>query len=109
MTSEIRFNEDRGTVTYPCLVLTGIDFREEIDYFKNLDYGRTGEKTLPLYVMLNGTMEKLSDVVLTHLFLISINQISNGSYGLYLYADEDTYTEIDYKSDDMLLKCMKVW
>ena len=103
----MQLDQDRGTVTYPCLVIHGLEYQAEIDYFKNL-VSHEGSK-FPLYYVGNNGYEFIGDVDLTHRFLISLKQISKGDYKLELLFSEDTEPSvIDYMDINQVIKCLNV-
>lgn len=100
---KLETEENKGTLKYPFLLIDGLLYEIEFNYFKDSQEG-----TLPLYINVGGEFLQLGTANLDHILFTNLLRISNGQYKLFLYKDEDTYTEIDYTDEKAALTALKV-
>lgn len=100
---EKEYDVNEGTFEYPFLLIEGLGYEIEFNYFKNAQSG-----DMPLYIKLNDEFLRLGTADLNHIFFMNLKRISNGSYKLYLYIDENNFKEIDYMDYHAALSALKV-
>lgn len=95
--------KNQGTLQYPFLLIEGLAYEIEFQYFKDSQKGE-----LPLYIKLDDEFLYLGTANLDHILFTNLLRISKGSYKLFLYKNENNFTEIDYKNSEAALAAMKV-
>ena len=105
MTTKLILEQEvsEGTLEYPFLLIDGLKYKIEIDYFKDTLSGN-----MPLYIKLDNEFVPLGAANLDHSLFITLKLISNGSYHLYLYKSEDAFTEIDYMDAKVAENALRV-
>lgn len=105
MTTKLILEQEvsEGTLEYPFLLIDGLKYKIEIDYFKDTLSGN-----MPLYIKLADEFVHLGTANLDHSLFITLKLISNGSYHLYLYKSKDAFTEIDYMDAKVAENALRV-
>lgn len=99
-------NEDNFRLQYPCMVVEGIEYTWEMEFFKNRSYNE--RLSIPLYVRFQGRYLLLTRVDLTSRTLMEFASISEGNYKVEIHKGENIKTTIDYMDGTTLEKFIKL-
>lgn len=86
-------------VKYPCIIIAGIETKEEVEFFLN----RIGkENALPLYLNYNTYLKKIGTFEVSLDNLLLVRCISN--YDVRIYKNNKDYLKLDLYNPEQLIK-----
>lgn len=86
-------------VKYPCIIIAGIETKEEVEFFLN----RVGkENALPLYLNYNTYLKKIGTFEVSLDNLLLVRCISN--YDVRIYKNNKDYLKLDLYNPEQLIK-----
>lgn len=96
--------EEIEEVQYPCLIVTGVNTKEEAKYFKTV-CSITSEfiDAFPLYIDIEGEPVYLADFTITHQTLLKIAYIFD-NYGIKFYKSAEDSFDIDLKDQETYVR-----
>lgn len=96
---------------YPCIVIKGLSYDWEIDYFTNRK--NREEYSLPLYIENQGDffevgIMEFNSSNLIDLYNVSVDKHLDSAYELWIYKSEEDKTKIDYTDGDVIAKFIEL-
>ena len=91
---------------YPCIVLEGVEYVWEMEYFKNKKYNP--EISLPFYVRYENKYVKLGRIDFSHTTFVNFAVISEGTYRVELHKGEGSVHPIDCTDVETLKKFIRL-